>query len=262
MRAQLAQLEARVAALRVSHSEEDVHQARVAIRRLRSAIGLFRDYLPESWSDLKEELRWAAGLMGPVRDLDVQMARLAEWGDPDLASVVAALAEERSIAQRAALEGLESERFAQLIRSIRRRLRLAPRADEPAGKALPKILIKRMRKLQRQCRRLKPGAAPEEFHEARILAKRLRYVAEFASIALGPELAAFAKEVAPLQDQLGWRQDAEVAIGRLRALAGARPELAFVCGSAAQRYRDLALVTETAWRGPYRRMRSAYKRLF
>ena len=51
---------------------EGVHQFRVTIRRMRSALSLFRDAIPKSvrnhWSD---ELRWVAGEMGIARDLDV-----------------------------------------------------------------------------------------------------------------------------------------------------------------------------------------------
>ena len=51
---------------------EGVHQFRVTLRRMRSALSLFRDAIPQSarkyWSD---ELRWVASELGMARDLDV-----------------------------------------------------------------------------------------------------------------------------------------------------------------------------------------------
>ncbi|MBF0308430.1 MAG: CHAD domain-containing protein [Magnetococcales bacterium] len=51
---------------------EGVHQVRVALRRLRSAVVVFRKAIPRTISDpWGEEMRWAAGELGTARDLDV-----------------------------------------------------------------------------------------------------------------------------------------------------------------------------------------------
>ena len=59
-------------ATREARDPEGLHQLRVALRRLRSALGLFKTALGEqaraSWND---ELRWLLGPLGPARDLDV-----------------------------------------------------------------------------------------------------------------------------------------------------------------------------------------------
>jgi len=55
---------------------EAVHQARVALRRLRSALSIFRPMLIGSGFDrFNDELRWLAGELGKVRDIDVLMER-------------------------------------------------------------------------------------------------------------------------------------------------------------------------------------------
>lgn len=51
---------------------EFVHQARVATRRMRSCLRLFRNAVPLSTGAfLAAELKWLGGLLGAVRDLDV-----------------------------------------------------------------------------------------------------------------------------------------------------------------------------------------------
>src|ERR1051326_2475035 len=55
---------------------EHVHQTRVATRRMRAAIRVFADVLPGELDGLDAELKWIAGQLGPVRDLDVQIMRL------------------------------------------------------------------------------------------------------------------------------------------------------------------------------------------
>ncbi|NGZ07476.1 MAG: CHAD domain-containing protein [Magnetococcales bacterium] len=51
---------------------EGVHQARVSLRRMRSALGLFRKAIPrEITAPWGEEMRWIATAMGAARDLDV-----------------------------------------------------------------------------------------------------------------------------------------------------------------------------------------------
>ena len=59
---------------------EFVHQARVATRRMRSALRLFRDAVPQSTGAcLAGELQWLGGLFGAVRDLDVFLLNLSRF---------------------------------------------------------------------------------------------------------------------------------------------------------------------------------------
>ena len=56
---------------------EDVHQARVATRRLRSDLRTFQPLLDEAWADaLRDELRWLGAELGRVRDAEVLRDRL------------------------------------------------------------------------------------------------------------------------------------------------------------------------------------------
>src|SRR5262249_28461728 len=63
--------------VRLGDDPEDVHQARVATRRMRSDLRTLRDFVnPESGAALRAELAWLADVLGAVRDPDVLVDRL------------------------------------------------------------------------------------------------------------------------------------------------------------------------------------------
>ena len=68
----LLQLRANEASLRAVASPEAVHQFRVAVRRMRSALSAFRRVLdPQSRHRIAKDLRWIAKQCGPAREWDV-----------------------------------------------------------------------------------------------------------------------------------------------------------------------------------------------
>src|SRR5205814_5216193 len=68
--------------VRIGDDPEDVHQARVATRRLRPDLRTFRPLLDQARSEaLRDELKWLADLLGANRDADVLMERLREHAD-------------------------------------------------------------------------------------------------------------------------------------------------------------------------------------
>ncbi len=78
LRRQLTELLAHEPGTRLGEDPEELHDMRVATRRLRAAMDLFADALPAGAGALREELRWIAGALGAVRDLDVQLGRVEE----------------------------------------------------------------------------------------------------------------------------------------------------------------------------------------
>ncbi len=64
---------------RLGDDNEELHDMRVASRRLRAALSLFADVLPPSAARLREDLRWVGHSLGVVRDLDVQLEQLDGW---------------------------------------------------------------------------------------------------------------------------------------------------------------------------------------
>lgn len=203
---------------------EFVHQARVAVRRIRSATRLLGK--AAGWpAALDDELRWLARRLGAVRDWDVLQAQTAAALKAALPGVATPL-----VAQAAALRhgddaalrsALAGARFARLTLRL---LRWANTAAE-GGPTLASSAGKRLRRLHR---RLFDAAAffaalpVEQQHRVRIRAKRLRYALDLYAAALPAKATArYIEQLAGLQDELGALNDAAVAALLLRQLGRA-----------------------------------------
>src|SRR5262245_51331184 len=79
LRRQFRALLAKEPGTRLGDDPEDLPDMRVATRRLRAAIALFEPALPVRVARLREEIGWLGGVLGAVRDLDVQLEQQAEW---------------------------------------------------------------------------------------------------------------------------------------------------------------------------------------
>jgi CHAD domain-containing protein len=210
---------------RLGTDPEELHQHRVAVRRLRALLRAARPMLDREWADgLREDLRWVGAALGEVRDLDVLIEHLeddaAELETEDalaFAPVLAVLANRREAARALMLAELRDPRYILLLERLERELAYPPEA----GKTLkPRaIAAAEFRRLRKQRRRI--GREPEdtELHELRIQVKRARYAAELAAPSRGAKARRFVKDAKRLQDVLGEHQDAVVAAEKLRELA-------------------------------------------
>jgi CHAD domain-containing protein len=114
------------AGVRLDEDPEDVHQARVGTRRLRSDLRTFRPFLDAEWTaETREELGWLAASLGAVRDADVLGARLAgrrqELAEEDrdaLEPIQRRLERQRRDARRALLEVMETPRYLRLLERL------------------------------------------------------------------------------------------------------------------------------------------------
>jgi CHAD domain-containing protein len=250
---------------RLGEDHEELHDMRVATRRMRAAIKIFQDALPERSSWLREELRHFAGVLGAVRDLDVHIEEVKGLSSGDgeedeaLAAVVASLEGRHAEARGRMLEALDSERYARFESSFAEMLRRGPyvagmpeasptngpsgasAAGVPAPEATPRILGGLYSKWRKAARRLDQSSHVEEFHDLRKKGKRLRYAFEFFSGVYGEEnTAALVGPLKAVQDSLGRHQDATVAAELLREIAIGTPRLpkrtVFAMGLLTQRY--------------------------
>ncbi len=170
---------------------EAIHQGRVAVRRLRAAMTLFKPMVFDiAYRRLRGELQWLARMLGAARDRDVLRANLLERATGDeacaQASELASLFEaERLRARQAAVEALGSERGRILL------LDLALWIEDGRWKRQPSDITKEpiqsftsLRLRKRHKRLIRLGAylahlAPGPRHKVRIEAKELRYMADF-----------------------------------------------------------------------------------
>ena len=249
LRRQLAALLAKEAGARLGDDVEELHDMRVATRRLRAAIALFGDVLPAEAERLRPDLAWVGQTIGAVRDLDVQLQQLDRWTNVLTPSDQEALRRLRSLleGQRARargemLESLDSPRYARLVRRLGTMLRSRSGArTAPARAVAPDLVEARHRALRKAKRQIGPDSDAAAFHRLRIATKRYRYALEFLSDVYPGETKRLIRRSVTLQDVLGAHQDAHVAITRLRDLAGNRgaelgPEAVFAMGEIAGRY--------------------------
>jgi CHAD domain-containing protein len=255
--------------VRLGDDPEDVHQARVGTRRLRSDLRTFRPLLDPEWvAGLREEAGWFAGLLGAVRDAEVLMERLegqaaslAKEDAAGVASLVRRLADDREAARAHLLEAMSSARYGELLDRLMAAAAApvaAPDADlsQPAEAALPGLVGRPWRRLRQAVRALPETPADAELHAVRILAKHTRYAAEAAVPVIGKRAGAFAQAVAGVQTVLGDHQDACVTEDWLRSAVGsvADPVEAMLVGQLIGLQRAEAHDRRAAWPKAWKRV--------
>jgi CHAD domain-containing protein len=225
---------------------EGIHRLRTSTRRLRSELRALESLVDSRWHEqLNGELKWLAGVLGDVRDMDILLARLQKATskrDRDggfslaLEPLFAGIEARRVSAAKALGEALESDRYRRLLAALERaaeRSALTDAAREPCRTVLPPLAAAAWRRLKKGASALRSSAAVEEIHEVRKRAKRTRYTAELIAPILGDRAnhsaGPFIRRTTRIQDALGEHQDATVARREIeRELADRADDQAFV----------------------------------
>ena len=250
--------------VRLGLDPEDVHQARVATRRLRADLRTFRPLLDAEWTrGLRGELRWLGRELGDVRDKDVLVALLREAAGEFLESerraaerVLAGLETEEEAARERLLASMRSDRYVALLDRLVEACNapsFVPGADETNTSTLINLGAGPWKKLRTGVKDLPDRPDDEALHRVRILTKRSRYAAEALAPIVGKRARAFAKAAGSLQDVLGRNQDASMAREWLRSTtARASSAQAFAAGmlvaAAAGWSREARAEWAAAWR--------------
>jgi CHAD domain-containing protein len=247
--------------VRLGGDPEDVHQARVATRRLRSHLRTFRSLIDAPWAnDLRDELRWLADVLGAVRDADVLLERLERKvtllplvDQPSAEKLLDQLRSDLGRRREQLMTGLRSERYLSLLDRLvlaARQPRLLLRIDDkPDADVLRELVRLPWEALEDAVGALADDAPDAALHEIRIDVKRARYAAEAVEPAFGKPARAFARAMTDLQDVLGEHQDAAIAAEWLRAAAGPTNDgpVTFAAGQLAGLERHEALSARRAW---------------
>lgn len=233
--------------------QEGIHQMRVASRRLRSALALYRDFIPdEQFRYLNGELRWLIRELGSARDWDVFIDEVlqpvvedmpAEASLERLSTVVKGLQDE---AYARAAAAIKSQRYAGLLLLLKawaegRRWHDGAQPEQIAGMRTRAAELARQLFEQRHEETMALAAnfadlAGEQRHEVRIQIKKLRYATDFfGTLFPRRQVAPYLRSMKALQDQLGLNNDLEVARGLLkkapkRVGGKASREVAFAAG--------------------------------
>jgi triphosphatase len=244
LRRHFAAMVAHEPGVRLGEDPEELHDMRVATRRLRAALKLYSDALPKRSERYERDLRWVARALGEIRDLDVHLEGLSEEASTNgdvLEEVVSLLRERRVEARRRMLEALDSNRYERLIASLSGTLRRgrSPTPTDPILEAAPELVRDRYKKVRKSANTLSEDSPPEHFHDLRKKGKRLRYALEPLQEIYGKPAKKMVKLLKRTQDDLGDHQDLIVACGLMEELGvtGDRPpQAAFTMGSMAERY--------------------------
>lgn len=197
-------------------SADDVHDARVALRRARSQLRTFRpQFDPAQLRAVRPEIAWATRVLGPLRDLDVVTSHLLagspRLGPRDLAALTTALSQRRADELRHVRAALATARHAAVLDALRG-LGAAPplrsRAFRDAAVGLAPALARSRDELRDAARGARRRPGPESFHALRTRSKQLRYASELSLPALGDDAARLARACASLQRHLGRMRDA------------------------------------------------------
>ncbi|MEU4223694.1 CYTH and CHAD domain-containing protein [Nonomuraea sp. NPDC026600] len=229
------------------HDDDTVHQMRVAVRRIRSVLRTHSRLLDgDRVAPLEAELRWLAGELGTVRDLEVLTARFDQrltgrpQDGPRNARWPALLAARERKARQVLKRTLGAPRYLTLLAAVDDFIADPPfqdRAGRKASRQTPRLVARSWRKVltrYTEAQKLPEGAERDRaLHSTRKAAKRARYTAEAAAPVLGIPAKKLAKQAERLQETLGRRQDALVAQQELTQLAtrpGLRVADAFTLG--------------------------------
>lgn len=203
-----------------------IHQARVALRRLRAAFSVFRPAAdgPEVRA-LSAEAKWLAGECGPARDLHVFVTESVTDVPPVVKRVAARVAASHLQRARAALGSARYEAFDQRLGVFAS----GPPSAEAAGSLRleefgRRVLDDRHRKVVRRGR-LFDRLSEEQLHRLRIAIKKLRYAATYLSPAFAsPAAKPYIEATVRLQGALGALNDRATAARMLADIAtAARP---------------------------------------
>lgn len=212
------------ALLMTGRDPEALHQARVALRRLRSALSIFKPMIGDAGADLREGLRGLASAFGDARNLDVLLERARPGPLQDRLAVA------REAAYDRAGDALSSPHARRLMLDLAEWTTSDDWLDSAGSKvgtqparAFAAVALSRFRRKVKKDGRDLADVDDRARHEVRKDAKKLRYAAEFFASLFerNHERRRYKRFVAALealQDRLGALNDLATAPGVLEEL--------------------------------------------
>jgi triphosphatase len=206
---------------------QSLHQMRIGLRRLRSAIVAFEKITTDKEQErINRELKWITNELGPARDLDVfetdilQPMSVTHGEDARFAETRRAFIAARAKAYRLAAASMRSNRFRTVLLDVAEWIEAGPwTRDKSLRKRREETIAEHAAKLlSRGRKRIRDDGADlraldvKKRHKLRIRAKNLRYAVEFFARVFPGEKNAARREAAlaalkDLQDQLGALND-------------------------------------------------------
>lgn len=253
---------------RLGGEPEDLHQMRVATRRLRAVLRSVQRVLDPKWvAPLLSGLTWLGQLLGFARDLDVQLeyfrseaSQLRLRDRKPLERFVSHLEGERANAQRTLVGEMRSARYLGFLSKLEQALH-EPVVVE-SDRRIEDLATRAFKKLSKTMRELPSSPSNMELHRLRIKAKRARYVAELAEPSAGKPAIRFIKATKAFQDLLGTHHDAVLAEQYVREFVARLPgeRAAFVGGLLVARAHQRRDQVRDTFRSAWKRVNKRGKR--
>lgn len=252
-----------------------IHDARVALRKLRSTLVVFRPMLDRGASTaLEGDLRWFAGELGAARDSQVVRSRVTtalhghDVGPDEGEALLAALDTETEATWDRARDALSAPRLVELVTRLdQARLRSIADHDAPP-RFVPARIGSVLGELIRRGERAAADAVDDDrLHRLRKRVKRVRFAVAsardgaFEGLGTGSGVGRVSRTLEDLQELLGEYQDAVVTAGILDRIAIRRPQLAGLAGDLAGAQRNAAASIRAKLPDGIHRVRAAATRL-
>ena len=242
-----------------SRDPEGVHQVRVGIRRLRTTLALFSQYLePHASAHFAGELKRLGHVFGAARDWDVFCTEILPTAanDERAKAWTETLREPAETLRLVAHQAIEDELRQPALTAFVLGMAAWVEPDQrgqaamgqgklerPLGKLAPALLDRMARRATKRGGHLKAGSA-EELHDLRKSLKKLRYSVEYLA-GLYPEkrVKPYYRTVKRLLKLLGAGNDATMATVLGECLCEGHPQLVPATGALAEwsaQYRDRA----------------------
>ncbi len=216
---------------RLGEDIEELHDMRVATRRMRAAFEVFRDaFEAKAVKRHLKGLRATGRALGRVRDLDVFIEKAQQYLETQpqeqrsgLEPLLALWENDREVDREKMVAYLNSETYANFKHSFLKFVSTPGAGAKPVSEISPSlvrhilpVLIYTRLAAVRAYGSILDSATIEQLHSLRIELKKLRYTLEFFREVLGEEAKELIEEIKGLQDHLGDLNDANVACSILR----------------------------------------------
>jgi triphosphatase len=263
---------------RLGDNPQELHDLRVAGRRLDAILRQFRSALPASLLRIRPTLKKVLRALGDARDLDIALIDLEAFGhklpESELENIEPLkqhLVSERDRARAQMLRVLDSASVQKNLQKLTSLLAAPAAASQQSARDLalnvaPEMIRRRYRKVRKGADLLTSDSSLEAYHEVRGQVKKLRYALEAVAVIYGKPADEMLRPLRRWQEMLGVQQDGAVASRRLKALAGAPPkgippETLFLMGRLAEHYAGAAARARKLCAKGYRKVRGKWKRL-
>ena len=240
LRFHFGRLQHREAGTRSGVDPEELHNMRVAARRMRAAWRVFDDaFKPGKTKKLRRRIETLSDRLGAVRDLDVLIEGLQAYSDGmnpsqqrGLDPLLSLWKKQRDGARSLLITELDSSGHKAFVEEMDEFLAAGANAAANVGAPTTPHRVRDRAPSQlwaayeavRAYELVLPWADVETLHQLRIASKWLRYTLEFFGEALGPDTALLIERTVALQDYLGNLNDADIASKLARDVLVARAD--------------------------------------